>query len=395
MKLKSLTNISTLAPLAFFFLPLIALAQASGLVPCGNNALGDYVSNTANYMAATSCNFCNLAQLVQNIVNFLIMVSIPISVAMFAWAGIIMFTNAGNPKKITRAKSIFSSVFIGFIIAVSGWLVVQVILQTITNSQFYNAASWTALSCTADRPRNANIANVISGNGLQSVPTTPGNPTTPGGDSTTGFDPNNNSVQAAASSVALQAACNNNPGVDCTLLQATCVVESGCGQNVGGANGCNNVGACGPMQILPATACSTAAQSGTAVDGCSSNGQVQNPAAVQAALQDAALSANLAAKILTSASNTCNGDMTCMVAVYNGGPGAVGPSACCPTGAAYSCQWDCNSSTPRSVDCTSTPQPSACVQNKGFVETRNYVTKIQAAQALIKTVTAPVMPNAN
>ncbi len=106
---------------------------------------------------------------------------------MFAWAGILFFTNAANPKGIEHAKKIFSSVFIGFLIALSGWLVVQVILQAVTNTSFYTPTSWSSLSCPdANRPRNLSITNVLQGSTVVAAPagpTTPGapDPTNPGG----------------------------------------------------------------------------------------------------------------------------------------------------------------------------------------------------------------------
>jgi hypothetical protein len=166
-------------------LPLFTYAQsvgASGLVPCGAVSSTNYF-NPMYYLSATSCNFCYLAKLIQNVVNFLVMVTIPISVAMFAWAGIMFFTATGNPKKIARAKSIFSAVFIGFIITISGWLVIQVVLQTITNNSFYNANHWADLDCSEYnqfRNRTATIDQILTPVSTANNPTQYPYPTTPG-----------------------------------------------------------------------------------------------------------------------------------------------------------------------------------------------------------------------
>ncbi len=135
-------------------------AQSTGggsgfLVPCGT------ASGVDN---ATSCNICSLATLTQNLINFLIMLSIPLSAALFAWAGILYFTSAANPGNISKAHKIFTSVFIGFAIALSGYLIVQTILNAFLNPSFKDF-SLTGLTCSVnplDRPRHSTISEIFT-----------------------------------------------------------------------------------------------------------------------------------------------------------------------------------------------------------------------------------------
>src|SRR6185436_7641428 len=62
------------------------------------------------------CQACSVAQLAQNIINWLIGFSIPLAAAMFAYAGIRLFTSQGNPTAKDAAKKIFQNVGIGFVI---------------------------------------------------------------------------------------------------------------------------------------------------------------------------------------------------------------------------------------------------------------------------------------
>ncbi|MEI6864242.1 MAG: pilin [Candidatus Adlerbacteria bacterium] len=273
------------------FIPLVAFAQTIGLVPCGNTsgnyvALGGISEETAkqNYLTATACNLCDLVTLVQNIVNFLIMVSIPISVALFAWAGILYFTSAANPKGVARAKKIFSAVFIGFGIALSGWLVVQVILQSITNSNFFVGSSWTNIQCvdpkhatdgnrySSLRPREAKINSIlepIDTTKAQTPPPAPANsgapmpelgqePVTPPGPTEVDTTPVGSPEQDAANRRQLTAAgipvessgnCNNPAQSNCTaldranqnIIDATIQVAQNSGQSIKVTGG-NEVG---------------------------------------------------------------------------------------------------------------------------------------------------------
>lgn len=175
---RFLPSRTTFISAAVFFIgtPLLVWAQQSGLVPCGTAIFnGSY--NAGYYLQATNCNLCYFAQLIQNIVNFLVMITIPLSVAMFAWAGITYFTAVGNPKKISRAHKIFSSVFIGFGIALSGWVFVQVALQAVTRSDYSPSSFFNLSACeqlNGARPRDTTLGAVLSGNGVVStVPSAP------------------------------------------------------------------------------------------------------------------------------------------------------------------------------------------------------------------------------
>ena len=273
-------------PFLFFLVPLAA--EAAGLLPnCGPSNAGNY-SVSAYYLNATNCNLCDFGQLIQNVINFLIMVSIPISVSMFAWAGILYFTSAGDTHKVEQAHAIFKNVFIGFVIAISGWLVVSVLLSAIINKNFY-PSGWNKLQCVDQnhtdptlRPRNTSLSGVLSGNPsgsilpstslsttnttsgmtyssntgqLSSISTTgpDGTPQTLGF-STTRSDADltstyNNVVQSYGSQI--NSACANSSLPNCAAVVAAEITA----ESSGNANAINpETGAQGLMQTLPTTA---------------------------------------------------------------------------------------------------------------------------------------------
>lgn len=136
--------------------PLTTFAASSGLVPCGVVPPG-VVGKT--YLIATECNLCDFGTLTQNIINYILLISIPLSVMLFAWAGILYFSSAENPGQIAKAHKIFTSVLIGFVIIVSAWLVVQTLLMVLIDRSFWgNGASWNSLGC-ADKDHNPANAN--------------------------------------------------------------------------------------------------------------------------------------------------------------------------------------------------------------------------------------------
>lgn len=115
--------------------PGVALAQTkttSGLIPCGNVV--------ANGMVVESerCTFDDLIILAQIVINFLIFrIAAPIAAVMFAYAGFLWLTNAGNESKITQAREVFWMVFWGLVIALAAWLTINMIVTFFvgTNSE--------------------------------------------------------------------------------------------------------------------------------------------------------------------------------------------------------------------------------------------------------------------
>ncbi len=148
--------LTKLAVAALVTVPMAAFAAS--LVPCGTTPLSANPTQQ-EIINATSCSLCNLEQLVQNIINYLIGLSIPIAVGLFAWAGILLFTSAESPANITKAKKIFSSALIGFVIVISAWLIVQTVLTALTGG----SGSWNTLQCsTADRPRESQVTDMVN-----------------------------------------------------------------------------------------------------------------------------------------------------------------------------------------------------------------------------------------
>ncbi|PCI29644.1 hypothetical protein COB55_01735 [Candidatus Wolfebacteria bacterium] len=101
--------------LSLFVLPLVVGAEEHRLVPCDDD-----------------CGFNHLVELVNNIINFLIFyVSIPVAAIVFAVAGFKYVTAAGNESKIKEAHGMFSKVVVGLIIALSAFLIVELITSNL------------------------------------------------------------------------------------------------------------------------------------------------------------------------------------------------------------------------------------------------------------------------
>lgn len=112
-------------------LPTLVFAQGAGLprqiVPCsGAVAAG----------GLQACKVCDLATLAQNLINTGIFILVFLSAVLFAYAGFLYLTNAGNPSQASQAKSIFGHVAVGLIIILAAWLVVDTLMKSLLGGDF-------------------------------------------------------------------------------------------------------------------------------------------------------------------------------------------------------------------------------------------------------------------
>ena len=83
------------------------------------------------------CDFTDFVQLAQNVVTFLILLSIPLATMAFAWAGWLLLTAGGNSGQVDHAKEIFWKVLKGFLFALTAWLIVRLITEALLNEDMY------------------------------------------------------------------------------------------------------------------------------------------------------------------------------------------------------------------------------------------------------------------
>lgn len=294
------------------------------------------------------CNICSFGQLIQNIINFLIGLSIPIAVVMFAWAGILYFTSATSETNITRAKGIFKTVFIGFLIALTGWLVVQTVLSVLVKQDFYIGGHWNDLQCNSNQARPGVDYPVTVSDFLGTLPALQSYSTNSGAFSScppnATYDPNrssciDNATNAPVASVTNPYAVNPTTAANCS---ASAFASAGVNSSLaagfsclsGYESSCNNAAsnpsssAWGVLQVLRGynntghnlnfTACSQAAQA----SGYTVNGSLNCSRAFGAGGRVVPGMESLASACNAAASNfTCNAQAAQWLYYNNGGWG--------------------------------------------------------------------------
>lgn len=105
-------------------LPVVIFAQApedppAGVIPC----------------SGADCDFNDLTTLVNKVIDFLLVtVAFPISAALFAYAGFLYLTAAGDEGQVKKAHGVFLNVFWGLIFALAAWLIIDFITNVLTGS---------------------------------------------------------------------------------------------------------------------------------------------------------------------------------------------------------------------------------------------------------------------
>jgi hypothetical protein len=101
--------VSTAALMVVSVLPLMAYA-APPLVPA---------------CEGPTCRFSDFIQLIKNIMGFLLVIAVPVFAILFSWAGFLTVTAMGKMARIEKARSIATTAFIGFGVALGGYLFVN------------------------------------------------------------------------------------------------------------------------------------------------------------------------------------------------------------------------------------------------------------------------------
>ncbi len=78
------------------------------------------------------CDFNGLLDMINNTIDFLLFtIATPLIALILCYAGFLLITSGGNSESRSKAKKIIKNVIIGYIIALTAWLVVHTILKTL------------------------------------------------------------------------------------------------------------------------------------------------------------------------------------------------------------------------------------------------------------------------
>lgn len=98
----------------------------------------------------TSCSACDLVTLGKNILDWLIGVMLVIFAIILAVAGFGLVTSGGNPQAKTDAKKKIMSAFIGIVIVLAAWLLIDTLMKVMLaggKGEIGNYGPWSQIQC--------------------------------------------------------------------------------------------------------------------------------------------------------------------------------------------------------------------------------------------------------
>ena len=110
--------------LLLIWLPFVSFAQT------GAGSDTDLVT-----CSGPDCNLCTAVDMVDNIVDLLFTLLSVGAVIVLVVAGFRLVVSAGNPDAMSKAKSMITSVIVGFIIVLSAWLIVDTIMKAVISDE--------------------------------------------------------------------------------------------------------------------------------------------------------------------------------------------------------------------------------------------------------------------
>lgn len=129
-------------------IPEYALAQ--GLVP-------------TDLCTGTDCSACHLVELANRLIGYLIGLVMMLFAVLVVWAGFKLVTSQGNPSALSDAKGRFMNAFIGLLIVLSAWLIVDTLMRGLLpgdTGEITGWGPWSQIQC-AEQPDSITVPDTI------------------------------------------------------------------------------------------------------------------------------------------------------------------------------------------------------------------------------------------
>jgi len=124
----------------FAFVLLLAampsFTLAAGLVPCGDTP-------------DNPCQACHVVALVDKLIDYSVALLTIVFTLLVVYAGFGLVTSNGDTGALEKAKKMITNAIIGFMIVLSAWLLMDLILKTLVKDGDQTFGAWNNISCVA------------------------------------------------------------------------------------------------------------------------------------------------------------------------------------------------------------------------------------------------------
>jgi len=105
---------------------------------------------TESLCEGEECSACHFVELANRLIKWLIGIVVILFAVLAVWAGFGLVTSGGNPSALQDAKSRFTNAFIGLLIVLSAWLLVDTLMRGIVNGadgEIAGYGPWSEVQC--------------------------------------------------------------------------------------------------------------------------------------------------------------------------------------------------------------------------------------------------------
>ena len=95
-----------------------------------------------------ACTYCNLLQLVKNVMDFMLYLVFPLATIGIIVGGFYIMMAAGSTSRVQKGRQYITAAVVGILIALLAWTVLDTILKVISpNFQAGSLGPWNQLNC--------------------------------------------------------------------------------------------------------------------------------------------------------------------------------------------------------------------------------------------------------
>jgi len=96
--------------------------QAQGFVPCASQPRG--------------CLLNDIDRVASIILYWIIGIAVTVAAIMFAYAGVLYLSAGGSSEQLSKAHGIFKNVFIGLILVLAAWLMIDLLIDVLSGGEY-------------------------------------------------------------------------------------------------------------------------------------------------------------------------------------------------------------------------------------------------------------------
>jgi len=126
----------------------------------------------AGVCEGTTCSACHIAVLANTLIDWLIGVILVLFAVLVVVAGFGLVTAQGNPAAVTDAKSKFTNAFIGLLIVLSAWIVVDTLMRALVggSGEIKGFGPWSSIECGSQTVATTKPGNLGTFEQIEVIP---------------------------------------------------------------------------------------------------------------------------------------------------------------------------------------------------------------------------------